>query len=110
MQYNFYMKKPIVFNSEYRLCLLVWEYEPIRSMSLVKLCQSQLNWSKSTTYTVVRRLSERGILENKDAIVQSLISKEKIQDALLEVFLEKYFEGSVSTLGDALSRIQNNCL
>lgn len=98
------MKTPTIFDSEYRLCLLVWEYEPIRSTALVKLCQSRLHWSKSTTYTVIRRLSERGILENKDAIVQSLISKEKIQDALLESFVEKYFDGSTSNLIDVLSR------
>ena len=100
------MKKPIIFDSEYRLCLLVWEHEPIRSTALVKLSRSRLHWSKSTTYTVIRRLSEKGILENKDAIVQSLISKEKVQDALLGVFLEKYFEGSASALSDALSRTQ----
>ena len=104
------MKKPIIFDSEYRLCLLVWEYEPIRSTSLVKLCQSRLHWSKSTTYTVIRRLSEKGILENKDAIVKSLIPKEKIQDALLGVFLQKYFDGSTSDLRAALSRIKNSCL
>ena len=98
------MKTPTIFDSEYRLCLLVWEYEPIRSTALVKLCQSRLHWSKSTTYTVIRRLSERGILENKDAIVQSLISKEKIQDALLGSFVEKYFDGSTSNLIDVLSR------
>lgn len=100
------MKTPTIFDSEYRLCLLVWEYEPIRSTALVKLCQSRLHWSKSTTYTVIRRLSERGILENKDAIVQSLISKEKIQDALLESFVEKYFDGSTSNLIDVLSRTE----
>ena len=100
------MKTPAIFDSEYRLCLLVWEYEPIRSTALVKLCKSRLNWSKSTTYTVIRRLSEKGILENKDAIVQSLISKEKVQDALLESFIEKYFEDSASDLGAALSRIK----
>lgn len=100
------MSEPIVFYSEYRLCLLIWEYEPIRSTDLVKLCKSRLNWSKSTTYTVIRRLSEKGILKNKDAIVQSLISKEKVQDALLESFVEKYFEDSASDLGAALSRIK----
>jgi len=104
------MKKPIIFDSEYRFCLLVWEYEPIRSTELVKLCQNRLHWSKSTTYTVIRRLSERGILENQDAIVQSLIPKEKIQDALLELFVEKYFDGSTSNLSAALSRIKNSCL
>ena len=90
------MSEPIVFYSEYRLCLLVWEHEPIRSTALVKLCRSRLHWSKSTTYTVIRRLSEKGVLENKDAIVHSLIPKEKVQDALLESFIEKYFEDSTS--------------
>lgn len=100
------MSEPIVFYSEYRLCLLIWEYEPIRSTDLVKLCQSRLHWSKSTTYTVIRRLSEKGVLENKNAIVHSLIPKEKVQDALLESFIEKYFEDSASNLGAALSRIK----
>lgn len=99
------MNVPVIFDSEYRLCLLVWEYEPIRSTDLVKLCQSRLHWSKSTTYTVIRRLSEKGILENKAAVVRSLITKEAIQDTLLEVFLEKHFEGSASALSAALSRI-----
>ncbi len=103
------MNIPIVFDSEYQLCLLVWEYEPIRSTALVKLCQSRLHWSKSTTYTVIRRLSERGILENQNAVVQSLIPKEQIQDALLDIFLDKYFEGSASSLSDSLSRIKNSC-
>ena len=100
------MNIPSIFDSEYRLSLLIWEYEPIRSTDLVKLCQSRLHWSKSTTYTVVRRLSEKGVLENKDAIVHSLIPKEKVQDALLESFIEKYFEDSASDLSAALSRIQ----
>ena len=100
------MNIPSIFDSEYRLCLLVWEHEPIRSTALVKLCRSRLQWSKSTTYTVIRRLSEKGVLENKDAIVHSLIPKEKVQDALLESFIEKYFEDSASDLGAALSRIK----
>ena len=100
------MNIPSIFDSEYRLCLLVWEHEPIRSTALVKLCRSWLQWSKSTTYTVIRRLSEKGVLENKDAIVHSLIPKEKVQDALLESFIEKYFEDSASDLGAALSRIK----
>lgn len=100
------MNIPVIFDSEYRLCLLVWEHEPIRSTALVKLCQSRLHWSKSTTYTVIRRLSEKGVLENKDAIVRSLIPKEKVQDSLLELFIEKYYEDSASDLGAALSRIK----
>lgn len=60
------MNTPYVHRSEYRLCLLVWEHEPINSTALVRLCKRRLNWSKSTTYTVIRRLSKKGILENKD--------------------------------------------
>ena len=100
------MNIPTIFDSEYRLCLLVWEYEPIRSTDLVKLCMNRLHWSKSTTYTVVRRLSERGVLENTDAIIRSLISKEEIQDAQLALVLEKYFDGSFLALSEALSRIK----
>ena len=100
------MNIPTIFDSEYRRCLLVWEHEPIRSTALVKLCQSRLHWSKSTTYTVIRRLSEKGVLKNVNAVVQSLIPKEEIQGALLKVFLKKYFDGSTSELSDALSRIK----
>lgn len=101
----FAMKKPIIFDSEYQLCMLVWEHEPIHSTALVKLCQSRLHWSKSTTYTVIRRLSDRGILVNHNTVVKSLIPKEQVQDALLDTFLAKYFEGSVLSLSAALSRI-----
>lgn len=99
------MNIPTIFESEYRLCLLIWEYEPIRSGALVNLCQSRLHWSKSTTYTVIRRLSDRGVLENHNAVVRSLTPKEQVQDALLESVLVKYFEGSVPSLSAALSRI-----
>ena len=100
------MNTPYVHKSEYQLCLLVWEHEPIKSTELVILCRRSLHWSKSTTYTVIRRISERGILENKQTIVQSLIPKEKIQDTLLEEFLGTYFEGSTYDLSMALSRIK----
>ena len=100
------MNIPYVHRSEYRLCLLVWEHEPIKSTALVRLCKSRLHWSKSTTYTVIRRLSEKGILENSNAVVRSLISKEEIQSALLKVFLAKYFNGSASELSAVLSMIK----
>ena len=100
------MNTPYVHRSEYRLCLLVWEHEPIKSTALVRLCKSRLHWSKSTTYTVIRRLSEKGILENKDSIIHSLITKEIIQDILLVDFLINYFEGSISDLSVAVTRIQ----
>ena len=95
------MKIPIIFEREYQLCLLVWENEPICSTSLVKLCRSHLHWSKSTTYTVIRRLSEKGVLENSNAIVSSLISKEQVQNAILETSVYKgYKQDKIEMRGD----------
>ena len=59
------MSTPKVFESEYRFCLILWENEPIKSSELVKLCKEQLGWKPTTTYTVIKRLSERGILKNE---------------------------------------------
>ena len=69
------MSIPTIFESEYRFCLILWEHEPITSSELVKLCADQLKWKKSTTYTVIKRLSQRGVLKNENAIVTSLVSK-----------------------------------
>ena len=84
-----------IFESEYRFCLIMWELEPINSTKLMKICKERLGWSKSTTYTVIRRLSERGILKDENAIVYSLVSKARAQQAQLEELLEKTFESSV---------------
>ena len=78
------METPKVFESEYRFCLILWAHEPINSTNLVKLCKEQLGWSKGTTYTVIRRLSERGVLKNDSTIVSSLVSKEEIQNINLK--------------------------
>ena len=66
------MEVPKIFESEYRFCLILWEHEPINSTHLVELCKEQLGWSKATTYTVIRRLSERGVVKNENAVVSSL--------------------------------------
>ena len=86
---------PKIFESEYRFCLILWENEPINSTKLVGLCKQRLGWSKATTYTVIRRLGERGILKNENAVVSSLVSKEHVQQAEMEEMMEKTFEGSV---------------
>ena len=88
------METPKIFESEYRFCLILWEHEPIPSGKLVELCREQLGWSKATTYTVIRRLSERGVLKNENTIVSSLISKEQAQASRLEEMMEETFEGS----------------
>ena len=98
------METPKIFESEYRFCLLLWEHEPVNSTRLVAICKEELGWSKATTYTVIRRLAERGVLKNKDTIVTSLISKEEAQQSRLTEMMEETFEGSVPAFIAAFSR------
>lgn len=98
------MDAPKIFESEYRFCLLLWENEPVNSTKLVALCKESLGWSKATTYTVIRRLSERGVIKNENTIVSSLISKEEAQSSRLEEMLEETFEGSMPAFIAAFSK------
>lgn len=97
---------PKIFESEYRFCLILWEHEPIRSTELAKLCKEKLDWSKTTTYTVIKRLSERGIIKNENAIVTSIVSKEEAQQSELEELMDKKFEGSLPAFIAAFGRRQ----
>lgn len=98
------METPKIFESEYRFCLLLWENEPVNSTRLAALCKEQLGWSKATTYTVIRRLSERGVVKNENTIVTTLISKEEAQKARLDEMMEETFEGSVPAFIAAFSK------
>lgn len=98
------MEAPKIFESEYRFCLILWDNEPVASSRLVELCRDQLGWSKSTTYTVIRRLSERGVVKNENAVVTALISKEQAQGARLQAMVEETFEGSMPAFIAAFSR------
>lgn len=89
------MDTPKIFNSEYRFCLILWEHEPINSTKLSMLCKEQLGWSRPTTYTVIRRLAERGVLKNENTIVSSLVTKEQVQQAEMKEMMDRTFEGSV---------------
>ena len=89
------METPKVFESEYRFCLILWEHEPIKSSELVNLCREQLGWKPTTTYTVIKRLSERGVLKNENTIVSTLVTKEQVQQAEMEEMMERTFEGSM---------------
>ncbi len=89
------MEVPKIFESEYRFCLILWEKEPIRSSELVALCRERLGWKPTTTYTVIKRLSERGVLKNENSVVTSLITKEEAQAAEIDEMVEKRFEGSL---------------
>ena len=101
------MSAPKIFESEYRFCLILWQNEPINSTRLVALCKEQLGWSKATTYTVIKRLSERGVLKNENAVVSSLVSKEDVQTAELDELGEKTFEGSIPAFIAAFTRKRN---
>ena len=89
------MSTPKIFESEYRFCLILWEHEPVKSSELVRLCKEQLGWKPTTTYTVIKRLSERGVLKNENTIVSSIVSKDEAQASEINEMLEKTFEGSL---------------
>ncbi len=98
------MDTPKIFESEYRFCLILWEHEPVKSSELVKLCREQLGWKPTTTYTVLRRLSDRGVLKNENTIVTSLVSKDEVQAAEIDELVEKKFEGSVPAFFAAFTK------
>lgn len=97
---------PKVFESEYRFCLILWEHEPVKSGRLVELCREQLGWKPTTTYTVIKRLSERGVLKNEKTVVTSLVSKDQVQAAELNEMMEKTFEGSLPAFIAAFTKLQ----
>lgn len=89
------MPIPKIPESEYRFCLILWEHEPVTAVELVKLCRERLAWKKSTTYTVIKRLAEKGILQNINGTVTSLVSKDEAQAYEIDELVEKKFEGSL---------------
>ena len=78
-----------------RFADIVWENEPIASGDLVQICEKKLNWKKPTTYTVLRKLCEKGLLQNVDGVVSSLISKEEFYSAKSEQIIEDSYKGSL---------------
>jgi len=80
---------------ETRFAELMWDNEPIASGDLVKLCEKELSWKKSTTYTMLRRLCERKIFQNKNGVVSSVISKQGLRALQGEQFIKETFDGSL---------------
>lgn len=74
---------------------IVWEHEPVASGELVKICEKELHWKKPTTYTVLRKLCEKGIFQNQDGTVTSVLSREAFYSAKGEQFVEENFDGSL---------------
>ena len=84
-----------IADSEYRFMQVVWEAAPVGSGRLVELCQEKLGWKKSTTYTVLKRLCERGIFQNQGGVVSSVISRKDFYAVQSEKFVEETFSGSL---------------
>ena len=89
---------------EARFADLIWSHAPIRSGELVKLCETELQWKKPTTYTVLRRLCQRGIFQNEDGIVTARISREEFYAMQSERFVEETFSGSLPSFLAAFTR------
>ena len=83
------------FDSELRFCEILWEHQPVRSSELAHLCTEKLGWKKSTTYTVIKRLTERGVVQTEDAVVTALVSRDQVQRAESRAFVERNFSGSL---------------
>ena len=73
------MEKYKLFDAELKFMNIIWEEEPIKSGELVRVCNEKLGWKKSTTYTVLRKLAQRGVLKNENTIVTSIVKKEETQ-------------------------------
>lgn len=86
-----------------RFADLIWQNEPIGSGALVKLCNSEFDWKKSTTYTVLKKLCEKGLFKNENGTVSSVISKTEFYSAKSEKFIEESFGGSLPAFLTAFS-------
>ena len=101
------MDTPKIFESEYRFCLILWEHEPVTTTQMVKLCQEQLGWKRTTTYTVIKRLGERGVLKNEEGLVTALVSKEDAQAREINELVEEKFQGSLPAFVAAFTKRQD---
>ena len=89
------MDTPKIFDSELRFCEIHWQHEPVKSSELVRLCADELGWKISTSYTVIKRLSERGVVHSENAVVTAKVGREAVQQAESRAFVDKNFHGSL---------------
>ena len=101
------METPKIFESEYRFCLILWEREPVTTTELVTLCRERLGWKRTTTYTVIKRLGERGVVRNDNGVVTALVSREEAQVSEIDELMEKKFQGSLPAFLAAFARRQD---
>ena len=101
------MDIPKIPEGEYRFCLIMWEHEPVMTAELVKLCQEQLGWKRTTTYTVIKRLGEKGVLQNDNGTITSLVFLKAVQAYEIGELVERTFEGSLPAFVAAFTKHQN---
>ena len=101
------MNIPKIHEEEYRFCLILWEHEPISAADLARLCADELGWKRTTTYTGIKRLGERGVLVNEKGTVTSLVSKDDAQSYEIDELVEKKFEGSLPAFLAAFTKRQD---
>ena len=93
-----------LFDGEYKLMEVLWDAGAVNSTHLVELCREKLGWKPTTTYTVIKRLSERGVLVNENSVVRSLVSRDEVQTAEADELVEKKFGGSLPAFISAFTR------
>lgn len=84
-----------IFESEYRFLSILWETEPIASPKLVKLCHERLGWKKSTTYTVIKKLTDKGIVKSENTVVSALATKAEVDKWQSDELLERTSKGNI---------------
>lgn len=101
------METPKIFESEYHFCLIMWEQESVTAAELAKMCQNRLGWKRTTTYTVIKRLGERGVLKNENGVITALVSKEAAQAREIDTLVEEKFQGSLPAFVAAFTKRQD---
>lgn len=99
------MKNPRLYEKEFQFCLILWEHEPVSLRELTYLCKDNLGWERSTTYTMIQRLMNKGTIQRDGRIVTAVLSKEQIQDNRTEDLIQRTFDGRLSDLFLSLSRL-----
>ena len=103
------MDTPNISDAEFKLCLIVWEKEPVSGSTLATMCSDSFGWARTTTHTFIRRLVDRGVLKNDKGTVTSLVSKEAAQDAALSEIIKSRFQNSEQELLSVLGRRKVGC-
>ena len=99
------MKYPKLYDKEFQFCLILWEHGPVSLRELTYLCKDNLGWERSTTYTMIQRLINKGIIQRDGRIVTAVLSKEQIQDNRTADLIQRTFDGRLSDLFLSLSRL-----